>query len=188
LERGKQLILPRHRGRVANLGLVDMRLCARDQFPARALLHLEGRRDLGIRRLEDVAQKIGRALLRCEPLEHEEERRGEGRRKLHVSLGIRFDERLDRLGQPRTDIAYAGTMGGPEQIERAARAGGSEPRRLVLDRRPFGLRPTQERVLHRILGLRVRAEDAVGQAQELGSGLRKDALVVAPEHVSAARC
>src|SRR3546814_5021417 len=60
------------------LRLLDVATRARHQLPARRLLQVEGARDLGVGHVEDLVQQVGRALLRREPLQGEQEGGGEG--------------------------------------------------------------------------------------------------------------
>jgi hypothetical protein len=54
---------------------------------------------------------------------------------------------------------------GTQQVEAAARAGGGQPGTGIVDRGVVGVAPFQEGVLHRVLGVGMRAEDAIGQPQ-----------------------
>jgi hypothetical protein len=67
----------------------------------------------------------------------------------------------------------------------AARAGGGQPRGRRLDRRLVGALPFEKRVLHRILGISTRAEDAVGEPQQAAPRLLEHEHVIAIGHVSA---
>ncbi|MNL73783.1 hypothetical protein D3C87_1992940 [compost metagenome] len=78
-------------------------------------------------------------------------------------------------------------MGGAQQVEAAPRAGRGQPGGGIVDARVVRLPPLQERVLHGILGVGPRAEDAIGKAQQPWSGHfegRGDRLLA---HVSASR-
>src|SRR5258708_37918891 len=54
----------------------------------------------------------------------------------------------------------------PQQVQAVPGEDGGEPAAGPLDRRLVGLLPAKERLLHRILGVRHRAEQAVGDAEE----------------------
>ena len=96
--------------------------------------------------------------------------------------------RLDRLRQPRADVADAGPVRGAQQIEAAPGAGRGEPGGGLADLAVRGSGPFDEGILYRVLGIRPRSQDAVGQPQKAGAGLFKHAHGFGVGHFSAGRC
>src|SRR3546814_1798986 len=81
---------------------------------------------------------------------------------------------LHRFGQPRADVLDACAVGRTQDVEAVAGAYRGQPRAGVVDAGAVVGLPLQERVLHRILGVGARAEDAVGGAEQAGAGLLED--------------
>jgi hypothetical protein len=184
LEGGQQALLRLGRRDVADPRLIDVGARPRDQLAAGGLGHLERRRDLGIVDVEDLVQQVGRALPGREALEHQEERRRERGGERRVRLGVALGRGVDRLRQPGADIVDARPVGRPQQVEAAARAGGGEPGGRVPDAAAIRRAPFEEGVLHRILGVGARAEDAVGEPEEPRTRRLEGQDVVASAHLS----
>src|SRR3546814_13869044 len=116
-----------------------------------------------------------RSRLRLEPLQGEQEGRGEGGGQCRCVLRRVRVHRivvggLHRLGQPRADVLDACAVGRAQDVEAVARAYRGQPRAGVVDVVAAGGLPLEEGVLHRILGVGARAEDAVGEAEQAGAG------------------
>src|SRR3546814_20460035 len=99
----------------------------RSQLPARRVLQVEGERDRGVGHVEDLVQQVGRALLRREPLQGEQEGSGEGGGQCRCVLRRVRVHRivvggLHRLGQPRADVLDACAVGRTQDVEAVARA------------------------------------------------------------------
>ncbi len=87
LEGAQQAILRFDRRGVTRLAAVDMRAGPRHQLAAGVFADIERRGDIGVGLLEDVVQQIGGALLRRQPLQHQEKRRGQRAGELTSSAG-----------------------------------------------------------------------------------------------------
>src|SRR4029453_14189055 len=126
--------------------------------------------------LKNVMQQIGRALFGRQPFQHEKERRAERSRQFQI---WRRSRNLDRLGKPGTDVIDALAIRRTQKVEAAPSAHGREPRRGTIDSVPVGLAPLDEAILHHVLGVRARAENAVSEPHEAGARLLEDGEVIA---------
>jgi hypothetical protein len=127
--------------------------------------------DLGEVAVEHVVQQKGRALQRTQALQRDHEGDTDIRRTLggQRRIVVRFKRFDDRLRQPGTDVTLAPRLRRLESVQAQAR----DRLRQKCARVVHGCRirtvPAQPGVLHRVLGLGLRAEHAVGQATQVAA-------------------
>ena len=125
-------------------------------------------------------EQICRPLLRREPFQHQQESRRKRRRQLQrIVIG---GHAVHRLGQPGADIVHPRPVRGLQHVDATPRADRREPSIRIVDRIAVRPLPFDESVLHGILGVGARAEDAVGQPQKPGAGLFEDGRIAARRH------
>ena len=120
--------------------------------------------DLRVLVAEHLAQQVGRALDRGQPLQEHEQRQRQRIREL--GMRGRAERRVldQRLRQPGPDIRLATGARRLEDIDREPRRHGRDPGGGLVDR-AFLARQAQQRLLGHVLGLRDAAEHPVRHAE-----------------------
>jgi hypothetical protein len=138
------------------------------QFLARLCSDTEACGRLRAWLIEDLAQQPRRALLRRKSRES----RAQGRQERHLALGCLEPFRgLDRFGQIAADVLDLRAMVGAQLVEAAALADGGQPRVRGFDGGAACCAPFEPGVLHRVLGIRPRAQDSRRDGHEPRSRL-----------------
>ena len=127
------------------------------QLPARGLIAADGLGDLVEFHPEHVMQQERRALQRRQPLQRHHQRQGD---IVHL---VRFGGE-HRLGQPGPDIDFALLPRRFQHIQTKPCDHLAQPRFRLAHRGAVGVEPAQECLLHHILGVRDRAQHAIGDA------------------------
>src|SRR5579885_1204245 len=145
----------------ARARLADMDAGAACKLTAGGAIALDRRRHLVEAEAEHVVQQERRALERREALEDEHERQRD------VFLDLLFVD--DRIGKPGADVGLAPMARRFEMIETEPGHGAAQEGFRFANLGAIGPHPADESLLHRILGIRDRAEHAIGDAGEHGA-------------------
>ena len=111
-EASRQLVALLARGLESWSALLDVAAGSRGQLARVVLALADDLGDLGVAVVEDVVQQEGRALLRREALEQNEERERERVGELGLARRVVGAVGHERLGQPLTDVGLAAYAGG----------------------------------------------------------------------------
>ena len=127
---------------------------------------LDNATDLREGHVEHVVQHEGEALGRRQPLQHDEEREadGIGKRRLFIHPGGRIG--VLRLARLAVDRVFAAAQARAQHVEADAADHGGEPTGGIVDAVPARALQPQPGLLHRILGLGVRAQHAIGHGMK----------------------
>ena len=156
------------------------------QLPYGVRAPLEDARDLRVLRVEDVAKQKGRTLHRREAFEQEQQGDRQVGRELGGVVRRRRTRRRqcrvggDRLRQPGARVGGALGLQSPQAVHREPGHHGDQPRFGCAHHVLIGELPTQESLLHHVLGFMDVAQHPIGEAKQ-PRPISVDAVIVADE-------
>ncbi len=143
--------------------------CPARELPGGVEGAADDRRDLVEGQVEHVVEDEGDAFRRGQPLEGDEERQADRIGERHVVIRSRRGAR-NRLGGMRVEALLLPEPPRTEHVEADAADHRRQPAAKVADVAGIGTAHAKPRLLHGILGLRPRAEHAIGDRLEVRAG------------------
>ncbi|MNT01199.1 hypothetical protein D3C72_1356550 [compost metagenome] len=185
MEGVEQLFLTLARRGLAHLALGQAGTGAGHQLAAGGFLYADGLGHSGVVQVEDLDEQVGRAFLWREPFQQQEEGGGQrGGEFQHLFRRLRGFA-VDGFRQPGADVVHPRPVRQAQLVDAVAGAEGGQPGTRVVQGGVIAFAPLEEGLLHRILGVAARAEDAVGQVQQEAAAVFEDGRCGGFFHLSA---